>query len=164
MTERTARPNGAVLTAHEAMIQTATVEIHTLRVGKKQVTMGMFRQLPYEELIDWEELWAVSDGYDVDTAFFIGTPWGHVNYWWQGDFPRRCTYTNEWGQWQGRGEKLHLVWQWQGQLYRCVLCEWLPDWVCRLEANKAYGVTDLRTAWYKVWRRLEALPQLFIAV
>ena len=58
--------NGKVLTAHEATISTAQVEIQTLRVGKKQVTMGMFRQIPYEPLID------------LDTMTLRGVPWGHA--------------------------------------------------------------------------------------
>jgi hypothetical protein len=69
--------NGAVLTAHEAIIQTASVEIQTLRVGKKQVTMGMFRQLPYKHLIDWSALVAVCRGFPVGIAY-DGTPWGGI--------------------------------------------------------------------------------------
>ena len=65
--------NGAVLTAHEATIQTASVEIQTLRVGKKQVAMGLFRQLPHDLLLDPE------------TLQLRGVPWGHANNRWDGD-------------------------------------------------------------------------------
>lgn len=34
------------ITIHEATVQSMQVSIHTLRVGRKQVTMGLFRQLP----------------------------------------------------------------------------------------------------------------------
>lgn len=80
--------NGAVLTAHEATIQTAQVEIRVMKVGKKQVTMGMFRQLPHDTLLDPE------------TLQLRGVPWGHVNYWWDGD-----------GKGYIEGPRLHVVWQ-----------------------------------------------------
>jgi hypothetical protein len=88
--------NGVALAAHEAIIQTASVNIQTLRVGKKQVTIGLFRQLPYGELIEWNMLGAVCGGFPVATVY-AGTPWGHVNYWWDGHHPRQCAYTDVWG-------------------------------------------------------------------
>ena len=61
-----------ILTTHEATVQTVQVEIQVLKVGKKQVTMGLFRQLPREVLLD------------PDTLQLRGVPWGHVQYWWEG--------------------------------------------------------------------------------
>jgi hypothetical protein len=92
--------NGAALTAHEATIQTASVEIQTLRVGKKQVTMGMFRQLPRAVLLDY------------DTLQLHGVPWGHVNYWWDGDGSQ---------SWLGQSGKLHVVWQLGDTLQRGIV-------------------------------------------
>ena len=58
-----------VITAHAATIQTATVEIQVMRIGKKQVTMGMFRQLPYRTFVDWPAvLGRLDDGLHNEAA------------------------------------------------------------------------------------------------
>ena len=77
-----------ILTAKEATIQTVQVEIQTLKVGK-QVTMGLFRQLPLKELVD------------PRTLKLAGVPWGYVHYWWDGDGAEARL----------RGKMLHVVWQ-----------------------------------------------------
>jgi hypothetical protein len=87
---------GRLLTTHEATVQTVQVEIKVLKVGKKQVTMGMFRQLPHDLLLDPE------------TVQLRGVPWGHVRYRWDGDGSHWC----------GRGPKLHVVWQLGDELRR----------------------------------------------
>jgi hypothetical protein len=87
-----------ILTTQEATVQTVQVEIKALKVGKKQVTMGLFRQLPHSRLIDPE------------TVQLRGVPWGHVRYWWDGD---------ESGF--GDGPKLHVVWQLGDELRRGVV-------------------------------------------
>src|SRR2546423_14415806 len=94
------QPNGAVLTTQNATIQTAQVEIHVLKVGTKQVTMGMFRQFPLVSITDVPDLSA------------YGIPWGLVNYWWEG------------GGRAGRAKEacLHLIWQSEEDaLYRSVV-------------------------------------------
>jgi hypothetical protein len=45
-------PNGRVITAHQAIIKTASVSIKTLSIGAKQMTQSVFRQLVREELLD----------------------------------------------------------------------------------------------------------------
>jgi hypothetical protein len=89
---------GAVLTAQEATIQTAQVEIRVMKVGKKQVTMGMFRQVPHKPF------------HDPLTLERQGVPWGWVHYWWDGD-----------GSSFSHGHRLHLVWQSGETLYRAVV-------------------------------------------
>ena len=59
--------NGTVLTAHEATIQAAQVEMRVLKVGKKQVTMGLFRQLPLRNI------------QRDDTGQLLAWPWGRVS-------------------------------------------------------------------------------------
>ncbi len=77
---------GKRITTHEATVKTAAVEIKTLSVAGKQVTLSLFRQLKEEELID------------PKTQTFRGLPWGTVNY-----CPSRdCA--------EG-GEHVHVVWQ-----------------------------------------------------
>ena len=55
------------LTVHNAEIHTATVEIKTLTISGKQVTLAVFRQLPEKPLIN-------------DDGTLNGIPWGRVNY------------------------------------------------------------------------------------
>jgi hypothetical protein len=88
-----------ILTTKEATVQTVQVEIKVLKVGKKQVTMGLFRQLKRRRLLDPE------------TVQLHGVPWGHVNYRWEGD-----------GRQDWRDDPyLHVVWQLGEALYRDVI-------------------------------------------
>jgi hypothetical protein len=73
------------LTVHNATINTAAVEVKTLTISGKQVTLAVFRQLREEQLI-------AQDG------TFNGTPWGWVNY-----HPDKCD--------GDKIEHLHVVWQ-----------------------------------------------------
>jgi hypothetical protein len=102
----TAALNGKPLTTHEATIQTAQVEIQVLRVGKKQVTMGMFRQLPLATLVD------------TTTLHLQGVPWGYVRYWWDGDGREDA---------QSPTHALHLVWQAGDRLCRGIVTKKPPD-------------------------------------
>ncbi|MCA2229618.1 hypothetical protein [Nonomuraea aurantiaca] len=80
------------LTPSTAQITTAAVEIKTLTVNGKQVTLAVFRQL-YEEPL-----------YDRFTWQPAGMPWCRVNY-----HPDKCA--------DGR-EHEHVVWQQDDQLRR----------------------------------------------
>jgi len=71
------------LTVHNAQISTATVEIKTLTITGKQVTLAVFRQLIDEDLIS-------------EDGELQGVPWGTVNY-----HPDKCD----------AGDHLHVVWQ-----------------------------------------------------
>lgn len=83
-----------VINVHDASIKTATVEIKSLTVSGRQVTMGVFRQLLNEDVID------------PATATLRGIPWGTVNY-----FPKPCQ----------DADHLHVVWQKGDELRRaCV--------------------------------------------
>jgi hypothetical protein len=55
------------LTVHNASIATATVEIKTLTVSGKQVTLAVYRQLQQERLVN-------------EDGTLAGVPWGRVNY------------------------------------------------------------------------------------
>lgn len=80
------------LTVHNAQISTATVEIKTLTISGKQVTLAVFRQLIEQPLI-------ASDG------TLNGVPWGTVNY-----HPDKCS-SDDPRHW-------HVVWQDGGELRR----------------------------------------------
>jgi hypothetical protein len=87
--------NGRVINVRDAQIKTAKVEIKSLTVSGKQVTMGVFRQLIKEPVIDPE------------TFELRGLPWGTVNY-----FPKPCTPNH-----------LHVVWQKGTELRRACVPE-----------------------------------------
>lgn len=81
------------ITAHEAVVRTASVEVKALTISGKQVTLSVFRQLPEESLLDNE-------------ANLRGLPWGKVNYFWGDCQPNH----------------LHVVWQSGDRLFRsCVM-------------------------------------------
>jgi len=83
------------ITAHEATVKTATVDVKALTISGRQVTLSVFRQLKDEPILD------------EDTVMFRGVPWGMVNYFW-GD----CAKASE---------HLHIVWQKGDELRRgCV--------------------------------------------
>lgn len=75
------------LTTQNATITTAAVEVKTLTISGKQVTLAVFRQLRREKLI-------------ADDGTLNGVPWGYVNY-----HPDKCA--------DERAHR-HLVWQ-QGE-------------------------------------------------
>lgn len=80
------------LTVHNAEIKTAAVEIRTLTISGKQVTLAVFRQLREEPLI-------------AEDGTLNGVPWGIVNY-----HPDKCA---------NDGEHIHVVWQLGVDLMRC---------------------------------------------
>lgn len=83
------------LQAQEAKITTVSVEIKTLTVKGKQVTLAVFRQLEKERLLD-------------NDLAFRGLPWGRVNY-----HPDKCADDSE---------HVHVVWQLGTELRRDLIC------------------------------------------
>ncbi|PZG72589.1 hypothetical protein C1I97_37945 [Streptomyces sp. NTH33] len=79
------------LTTHNATITTAAVEVKTLTIRGKQVSLSVFRQLREEPLI-------------ADDGTLNGVPWGTVNY-----HPDKCT---------DLAEHWHIVWQHGQELRR----------------------------------------------
>lgn len=91
----------APLTVHNAQITTAAVEVKTLTITGKQVTLAVFRQLHEQPLLP-------EDG----DGTFVGIPWGTVNY-----HPDKCS---------GDRSHLHVVWQEGDQLRRSKVM--VPRW------------------------------------
>jgi hypothetical protein len=168
--------NGQSLTTHEATIQTAQVEIQVLKVGKKQVTMGMFLQLPHRPLVNW---WAIVDAedqgwWDEESPLRVqGLPWGPVNSWWAELRGENQAYFSEQRLLQSdRGDGLHLVWQDQERLYRDVVWQRVPEPLFETcgphDRYPTPLLQDRRSEivrwWQATWEELTTLPQLFIAV
>lgn len=80
------------LEAQHATIKTASVEIRSLIVSGKQVTLSVFRQLREQLLFD-------------EQLNLMGVPWGVVNYYW-GDMNK---------------DEVHVVAQFGMELVRCLV-------------------------------------------
>ncbi|MCX5209774.1 hypothetical protein OG689_10810 [Kitasatospora sp. NBC_00240] len=79
------------LTVFNATVTTAAVEVKTLTISGKQVTLAVFRQLREERLI-------------TKAGELAGEPWGYVNY-----HPEKC---------ESDREHRHYVWQQGTELLR----------------------------------------------
>jgi hypothetical protein len=82
--------NGRRVLAKEVIIKTATVDVKSLTLNGKQVTLSVFRQIQKGELLD------------KNTLELQGVPWGWVNYFWKPCEP----------------DHLHVVWQVGDELRR----------------------------------------------
>ena len=133
------------LLAKEATVRTAIIEVRSMMISSKQVTLSVFRQLLKEPLVDPE------------TGELRGVPWGTVNYFWPPCKPNH----------------LHIVWQKGDELRRA--CEYAPGqkWVECLSDGDDDGtgisVESVHTQptdpkFQQQWAALNALDQLFIAV
>jgi hypothetical protein len=87
------------ITVQDASVKTMTVEIKSMVVSGKQMTLAVFRQLPLRELIVAKE---DADDPDQMLPALDGVPWGLVNYYWKDLDPNA----------------LHIVWERDGILYR----------------------------------------------
>ncbi len=88
---------GRRITVHEASVRTATVEVKTLTISGKQVTLAVFRQLMMEWLLDNER------------NQLRGEVWGWVNY-----HQRECA---------DYGEHRHVVWQKGDELRQAIVTQ-----------------------------------------
>jgi hypothetical protein len=125
--------SGRVVEAHEAAIHTATVEVKTLTIKGRQLTLSVFRQIVRESVLRIDR-----GGVELN-----GTPWGWVKY-----HPAPCDNAPE--------SHLHVIWQKGGELRRaCVdepnrqFADWLANW--REEVRDLNGVAgrlrDIDFAW-----------------
>jgi hypothetical protein len=163
----TTTSSNRILTSNEASIQTATVDVKVIRIGQRQMTLSVFRQLKKEALIDW----------DVDERVYQlrGQPWGLVNY-----CPGCCK----------QYEHLHVVWQKDNELRRAsVVLNWYEDEDLRADYASAFPNAVDESIWDcvrlcplrhspraqeeyvrrvelygEVYQVLKRLDQLFIAV
>jgi hypothetical protein len=158
------------LTVENAQIKTASVEVKTLTISGKQVTLAVFRQLPERSVIAWNR---------EHPTGLRGKAWGRVNY-----HPDKCA--------DDKADHIHVVWQDETVLYRAyVHLDYLEAIAGRqpgkyylkrnsqsepyaLYINQPYGMTHNPTpyehseesaeAYFNLISELEDLDQLFIAV
>jgi len=116
------------LTAQTATITTAAVEVKTLTVSGKQVTLAVFRQLREEPLI-------------AEDGTLNGVPWGYVNY-----HPDKCE-GSQLAHW-------HIVWQQGDGLLRSRVAKRasFDDW--RSDDSEAFYSEEASAymgAWVREW-------------
>lgn len=112
------------ITTKEAVVQTVSVNVKALRIGTKQMTMAVFRQLPKKRLLKRD-------------ATLNGIPWGKVNYFW-GD----CSPNH-----------LHIVWQEERNLYRdCIYnpANNIPKIICDYSESKDKASSSLLMGAYLI--------------
>ena len=57
-----------------ATVTETTVSVKVVKIGKRQLTQRVFKQIPREEIIDQK------------TCSLKGIAWGHVNYFWSSEY------------------------------------------------------------------------------
>ena len=87
-----------IVRVDSASVATVEVTLKALKIGKKQMTQSVFRQLMDESPMD------------LDKMALRGTIWGQVNYYW-----KDC-HVNDYGS--SRHDHVHIVWQLGGELRR----------------------------------------------
>jgi hypothetical protein len=85
---------GAAVIQHPA-VHTLSVSVKVMKMGPKQVTLAVFRQLDQEDLIDDE------------TVALRGVPWGRINYCQKNKCPEAI--------------HLHIVWQMGEQIFHSLV-------------------------------------------
>lgn len=126
-----------IMTTHDPRITTVQVEIQVLKIGAKQMTLSVFRQLTLEPIFAPDGSWR-------------GTPWGWVNYFWDS-----CGVVALYADLANK-KYLHVVWQDGNTLKRslCTQDTYIDQW----------RNPQLISVHARQWHALCDLPQLFIAV
>lgn len=87
----------AIINVENAQIKTAAVEIKTLTISGKQVTLSVFKQITEEPLID------------IGSMKLNGIPWGNINYFWGEN--KDCD----------NKKYFHVIWQKGNELRRSII-------------------------------------------
>lgn len=122
------------INVRDAIIRTATVEIRSLSISGKQVTLAVFRQLLTEPVLAYD---------DHGRATTKGPIWGMVNY----HPDKSCNVDSA---------HVHVVWQRGDELRRSVVepgsLRWMPERVGNAEWLDGVGLDWLAAAWRDGWR------------
>lgn len=137
-----------ILTTSDVSLHTATIEVKVMKIGNRQVTLSVFRQLPERSVINHL------------TGDINGIPWGRVNY------HVGCENNVPYAPYIPRNH-LHIVWQLGNELYRSIVLDYTFGQGTRLR-NDEYHTDEEMNVIANTWRysyaQLEQLDQLFIAV
>lgn len=106
----------AIINVTEAKLKTLSVEIKSLTINGRQMTLSTFRQLTLEPIFSYE---------NIDLA---GVPWGRVNYYF--DDCKKFTPP----------QHLHVVWQKGDELRRACVEEYSG-----LGVSERHDIDDLTT-------------------
>ena len=131
------------ITIKQAQIETVSISARVIRIGKRQMTQAVFRQLELEQL------------YDSSIEKVKGVVWGRVNYFWDG-----CSHGYRGHEYSSLGDRvhLHILWQKGEELRRD--CVPKPDtWVGNTEEDRVLHIQHV-----EFYKALLVAPQLFIAV
>jgi hypothetical protein len=128
---------------HDATIKPASVEIKTLAIGGKQITLAAYLQL-FEEAFIEESIFEEALTYkytDYELATFRGVPWGTVNY----HPDKTCADLRE---------HRHVVWQKGQELRRATVLQW--PWYSEDRVPRGYErltsklEVNLLPAWFAI--------------
>lgn len=150
------------LTTEEVLIQQVSIDVKVIRIGKKQMTLSVFRQLEENSIIN------------TDTKELEGVAWGKVNY------HNNCIagFTH-----------IHIIWQRENQLWQDTVyfnhtiyelkdlyspdgiknAEWRRKAINEYESDQKTDMgkeaySQHRIRYHQLYKQLVNLDQLFIAV
>lgn len=144
---------------HPASLNVISVSIRAIQIGKKQMTLSVFRQLQHEAI------------WDPETSVSKGVVWGRVNYFWDGDHDWGLSHTS-----RPQYEPIHIVWQKGAELRRSYLYPDIgedqsgypfrqPRTRCPPNAPPIIDAAKNILAWWRFCDgRVATSEQLFIAV
>jgi len=156
------------VTVDEVSLNVVGVSIKAVQIGKKQMTLSVFRQLPNEAIWDYVHL---KPGEGV-------TVWGFVNYFWDSC---GCSYPHGFIERQGRHRRFdshnnkHIVFQSGDSLCRSCVSElygeaasgyplFEPETASQ-KPRRGLSQLDATDAWYNFYTdAIAPAEQLFIAV
>lgn len=162
--------------ANRAEVHTATIEVRTILIDRRQLTLSTFRQIPKHPILN------------RSTGEFAGELWGTVNYFATADDERPWSENTDPSRLQL--VKRHVLFVTDGELRRAVVFE--PHWVTldaadhggRWRRDRVYCFAELAFGYDKepppdatlgrltddvkaelqlAWTEIMMLPQLYIA-
>lgn len=170
----------AILTAETVEVSTLSIQVKIMTIGKRQVTLAVFRQLPQSNYLQLRDNDYMDDQRMPPYLLQEGHEWGIVNY-----CPSDCI----------TGEHIHLIWSDSMRLFRDAISkappipsslnwylvdeglgemqpqsnfrsEFVPEeWATEEQLSEARNrYYRLRDIWDEEYKRIQGLDQLFIAV
>ena len=133
----------------DAKVSTAQVEVKTLAIKGKQVTLAVFRQIDVGDIMSL----------DIENFRYTlrGFPWGRVNY---------CTKDCH-----RHGDHLHIIWQFEDELRTCIAVDSVDKHLLRIFPKRDWDYEEVRElirksspSYNEIYESFTRLPLLFIAV